>query len=92
MFKSGFPGAILLEGREDDCVEFVKRLKHLPWQALQVRMQETSEGEVSESAFRRFSAAAPFHEITEAEGGLSVMASRCEQVGLKELFMSILKL
>lgn len=41
--RPGYPGAILIEGEEDDVDEFVSRIKELRWQALQVRGEETSE-------------------------------------------------
>ena len=41
--RPGYPGAILVEGTEDDVDEFVSRIKELRWQALQVRGEEMSE-------------------------------------------------
>ncbi|GAB7344949.1 hypothetical protein MBLNU457_3382t1 [Dothideomycetes sp. NU457] len=41
--RPGYPGAVLIEGEEDDVDEFVSRIKELRWQALQVRGEETSE-------------------------------------------------
>jgi len=41
--RPGYPGAILIEGEEDDVDEFVARIKELRWQALQVRGEEMSE-------------------------------------------------
>jgi len=38
--RPGYPGAILIEGVEDEVDEFVRRIKALRWQALQVRGEE----------------------------------------------------
>ena len=44
--RPGYPGAIFVEG-ESDCVdEFVRRIKGLRWQALQVRAEEEGESRV----------------------------------------------
>jgi len=39
--RPGYPGAVFVEGLEGDVDEFVKRMKALRWQALQVRAEET---------------------------------------------------
>lgn len=41
--RPGYPGAILIEGEEDDVEEFVSRVKELRWQALQVRGEKMSD-------------------------------------------------
>lgn len=38
-----YPGVIVIEGEESDSDEFVRRIKALQWQALQVRCEETEE-------------------------------------------------
>ena len=42
--RPGYPGAIFAEGEEEDVDEFVRRLKELRWQALQVRDEMVVEG------------------------------------------------
>ncbi|KAF1355086.1 hypothetical protein BDV97DRAFT_409471, partial [Delphinella strobiligena] len=39
--RPGHPGAVFAEGEEDQVEEFVRRLKALRWQALQVRAENT---------------------------------------------------
>lgn len=41
--RPGHPGSVFAEGDEDQVDEFVRRLKQLRWQALQVRGEETAE-------------------------------------------------
>lgn len=41
--RPGHPGSIFVEGDEDQVDEFIRRLKQLRWQALQVRGEETAE-------------------------------------------------
>jgi hypothetical protein len=41
--RPGHPGSIFVEGDEDQVDEFVRRLKQLRWQALQVRGEETAD-------------------------------------------------
>lgn len=38
-----YPGVIVVEGEESDADEFVRRIKALQWQALQVRCEESEE-------------------------------------------------
>jgi hypothetical protein len=41
--RPGHPGSVFVEGDEDQVDEFVRRLKQLRWQALQVRGEETAD-------------------------------------------------
>jgi hypothetical protein len=41
--RPGHPGSIFVEGDEDQVDEFIRRLKQLRWQALQVRGEETGD-------------------------------------------------
>lgn len=41
--RPGYPGAVFAEGDQDQIDEFVRRLKQLRWQALQVRCEEVVE-------------------------------------------------
>lgn len=41
--RPGYPGAVFAEGEEDQIDEFVRRLKQLRWQALQVRAEDVGE-------------------------------------------------
>ena len=42
--KPGYPGVVVVEGRREDCEEYVIRLKSLSWKAMSVRLAE-DEGE-----------------------------------------------
>ena len=42
--KPGYPGVVVVEGRREDCEEYVARLKSLSWKAMSVRLAE-DEGE-----------------------------------------------
>jgi hypothetical protein len=41
--RPGHPGSVFVEGDEDQVDEFIRRLKQLRWQALQVRGEETAD-------------------------------------------------
>lgn len=81
--KVGWPGVILIEGREDDCQEFYDSIKRWSWQYLVVRgeMQE----QISDVDTGRLLPA--YSEVHY----LSAVADHCRQVGLEPLFRTMMK-
>lgn len=88
--KPGFPGIIVVEGDEGDCREFVARVRALPWQAMQVRVEElhTAASVDAREAMRCLPIA--FEEL--AEGGMGALAEACGAAGLGEMVLAALKL
>ena len=81
--KIGWPGLIVVEGREEDCQQFYDAIRGWSWQYLVVR------GEMQESVSaldqaRRF---VGFQEVPD----MSIVANRCREVGLEALFRTSMK-
>ncbi|CAD7702784.1 unnamed protein product [Ostreobium quekettii] len=92
--KPGYPGIVICEGSEEDVVEYVSRLRHLKWKAMQVRAETTTplatpnDGEQPSDIWhfndREF--------LELGENGLSELATLCREAGLEEMFLSALKI
>ena len=86
--KPGFPGVVICEGWEEDVSEFVSRIRHLRWQAMSVRAEETVDATVGKCEDMRFRGS--FREL--GEGDMDVLASECRSAGLEHLFLAAMKL
>jgi acylphosphatase len=85
--KIGWPGLIIVEGREEDCQNFYDAIRGWCWQYLVVRgeMQETVPSGSALEAARRFSV---FQEVQD----MSIVANSCREVGLEALFRTSMKI
>ena len=85
--KIGWPGIVILEGRDDDCNAFYDDMRKWAWKYLVVRgeMQEKvpSSGDKTEQ-WRLFPT---FLETDD----MSIVASHCREVGLESLFRTSMK-
>ncbi|KAL1499839.1 hypothetical protein AB1Y20_012524 [Prymnesium parvum] len=80
--KPGFPGVVVVGGDERECGEYVRRVRALRWQAMEVRW----EGEPPADALPR-----PFRELGESAMGEA--AALCDAGGLGAPFReAVLKL
>lgn len=90
--KIGWPGVIIVEGAEVDVQEFVRRLQHMRWKQLVVRGEQTVSVELpsmSLEALRCF----PSDFYREfPDNGMSDAAKLCREVGLEDLFLSVMKI
>ncbi|KAJ0398069.1 hypothetical protein ATCC90586_009644 [Pythium insidiosum] len=94
--KIGWPGVVLVEGDERCVQEYVRRLQHLRWKQMVVRGEETialpSSSSNSSSdeldALRRLPRSFP--EFSESS--MSEAAALCRDVGVEELFLSVMKI
>ena len=85
--KIGWPGILLLEGNDADCIEFYDAIRRWAWQYLVLRgeMKETAVSSPSSLESQR-----KFHAFLEVES-MSVVADHCRQVGLEALFRTSMK-
>lgn len=84
--KIGWPGLIIIEGREEDCVDFYDEIRPWSWQYLVVRGEQQEQVASIEQIenWRRFSS---FQEVDD----MSVVAQHCREVGLEALFKTSMK-
>ncbi len=90
--KIGWPGIIIIEGEENDCNKFVDEIRTMRWQHLAVRGEEQvavmSSRNEDLDALRKFPL--QFEELSEDK--MSYLAKVCDDVGLKDLFMTSMKI
>ena len=84
--KIGWPGLIIIEGNEEECIAFYDEIRPWSWQYLVVRgeQQEPIPPGTSLESRRCFSS---FQEVDD----ISVVAQHCRQVGLEALFRTSMK-
>jgi hypothetical protein len=81
--KIGWPGIILVEGAEADCIAFYDEIRPWSWKFLVVR------GEQQESC-RDINASRKFTSFIETNG-MEQVAQHCREVGLEALFRTAMK-
>jgi hypothetical protein len=84
--RIGWPGLLILEGKDEDCTAFYDEIRPWQWKYLVVRgeQQETIMPHSSMDSQRRFS------EFLQVED-MSVVAQHCRDVGLEALFRTSMK-
>ncbi|KAK4994013.1 hypothetical protein LTR66_005874 [Elasticomyces elasticus] len=82
--RPGHPGAVFAEGEEDAVDEFVRRLKELRWQALQVRDEVVVEARVLGSGDGR--------GVEEVEGIGDVVEGLKGRDGCAEMFLKAMRI
>ncbi|KAK9846111.1 hypothetical protein WJX84_010253 [Apatococcus fuscideae] len=83
--KCGYPGILVVEGLAPDLHEYLSRLKALPWAAFQVRL----ELEASEYRHGQGTLMESLKGVEEVEG-MTIIGSRMEALGLKQLFLDVM--
>ena len=78
--KIGWPGIIVIEGLEENCISFYDDIRGWAWKYLVVRGEQLEQG----MANRKFDS---FLETDD----MSVVAEHCRQVGLEALFKTSMK-
>lgn len=87
--KPGFPGVIVVEGRDDECKSFVEGLRALRWQAMDVRWEQTLDR--VPSLAEGGCLPDPFVELRESDMGEAM--ALCARAGIEgEFRRAILKL
>lgn len=87
--KIGWPGIVIVEGRESDVQEYVRRLQHLKWKQMVVRGEQTDTSETLAIDEMRLLPRG-FQEFPE--NGMSVLAAACKSAGVEELFLTTMKI
>lgn len=84
--KIGWPGILIIEGREEDCIAFYDDIRPWAWQYLVVRgeQQEYIGKNQSLDTQRKF------QEFVEVDD-MSMVARHCREVGLEALFKTSMK-
>lgn len=90
--KVGWPGLIIIEGREQDCVEFYDAIRRWNWQYLVIRGEEQDDldailGQDENSTIRDNRKFSTFLEVDD----MSVVAQHCKDAGLESLFRTSMK-
>ena len=89
--KHGWPGIIVVEGAEADCVEYVRRIQRFRWQHLVVRGEQTVSGDPGSSIDDLRVLPRGFEELGAASDAMTRLAERCQEAGLDDLFMTSMK-
>ena len=91
--KIGWPGIIVVEGREEDCQSFYDEIRRMRWQYLVIRGEEREEiapgDEITDlDDLRRF----PITVIELGEDKMSYLVELCREAGLEDLFLTSMKI
>ena len=92
-FKIGWPGIIIIEGREEDCQSFYDEIRRLRWQHLVLRGEDREEIAPDDKTtdlddLRRF----PVTMKELGEDKMSHLSEVCRKVGLHDLFLTSMKI
>jgi hypothetical protein len=79
-------GAVVVEGDEGAVREYLRRVRALGWQGMQVRREERAAAGAWAFADARFA------ELPDTPAGLSELSVLCRDAGLGDLFASLLKI
>ena len=106
-YKIGWPGIIIIEGEENSCNDFIDEIRSMRWQHLVVR-GETEKQQItfdinSKSSVqnqkqyhinnhRKFFSTKKVTMIELGEDQMSTLSKICNDVGLKDLFMTSMKI
>ncbi len=88
--KVGWPGILIIEGREDDCIAFCDTIRRWNWQYLVVRGEQQDSIVVFSSNDQALQAHRKFNSFQEVED-MSIVAQHCRNVGLEALFRTSMK-
>jgi len=88
--KYGWPGIIVVEGAESDCVEYVKRLKALRWQYLHVKGEESFPGEPGRSIDSLRQLPMAFEEL--GQDALGELAALCKAADIEGFYIGAMGL
>ncbi|KAH8739730.1 hypothetical protein FG386_001437 [Cryptosporidium ryanae] len=94
--KIGYPGIIIVEGPEECCLEYTRRLQRLRWKHFVVRgeiIQEldtrfNKEGEIDLDCMRKL----PCKMIELPPEQMKTLAMYCNELGIKDLFLTTMKI
>jgi len=88
--KIGWPGVILIEGKESNCQLFTDEIKRWRWQQIQVRGEEQRVIPNGEELDSHRQLPLQFEEI--GEDGMSILSGKCRESGLERLYLQCMKI
>lgn len=87
--KIGWPGIIIIEGNTKDCEHFWDEIRIMRWQYLVIRGSQTLSFSSLDEMKSNFVFERSIVEL--GENDMSILAKKCRDVGLHELFMTAFK-
>mmetsp|Transcript_12893 Transcript_12893/g.21492 ORF Transcript_12893/g.21492 Transcript_12893/m.21492 type:complete len:460 (-) Transcript_12893:461-1840(-) len=88
-YKYGWPGVIIIEGEEADCISYVEEIRTLRWQHLIVRGEQHVH--VIDRSELEKARVLP-SRMQDLGDDMSVIAKQCKEAGLEELFLTSMKI
>ncbi|OEU12146.1 hypothetical protein FRACYDRAFT_191607 [Fragilariopsis cylindrus CCMP1102] len=92
-YKIGWPGIIIIEGEENSCNDFIDEIRSMRWQHLVVRGETEKQHLTFEiNSDSSFFSTKKVTMIELGEDQMSTLSKICNDVGLKDLFMTSMKI
>jgi len=88
--KIGWPGIIIIEGLEENCILFVDIVSAMRWKYLVVRGEEQEEQERLSTLEENRKLPKSFEELGDHQ--MSFLSGICRDVGLENLFLTSMKI
>lgn len=95
--KIGYPGIIIVEGLEDCCLEYTRRLQRLRWKHFIVRGEIIKDVSIDKNCTINLDTInslriLPNTMIELPSDGTKILARICEDLGIKDLFLTTMKI
>lgn len=95
--KIGYPGIIIVEGPEDCCLEYIRRLQRLRWKHFVVRGEIIRDISVNQNFVVNLETinsmrTLPNTMIELPADSMKILARICEDLGIKDLFLTTMKI
>ncbi|OII75003.1 uncharacterized protein cubi_03113 [Cryptosporidium ubiquitum] len=95
--KIGYPGIIIVEGPEDCCLEYIRRLQRLRWKHFVVRGEIIKDIPVDQNFIVNSETINSMRTLpntmTELPAdSMKILARICEDLGIKDLFLTTMKI
>ena len=88
-YKYGWPGVIIIEGDEADCMSYVEEIRTLRWQHLVVRGEQQIHVRDQDELEKARVLPSRMQDLGD---DMSVIANQCKEAGLEELFLTSMKI
>ena len=88
-YKYGWPGIIIIEGEEADCMSYVEEIRTLRWQHLVVRGEQQIHVRDRDELERSRVLPSRMQDLGD---DMSIIAKQCKEAGLEELFLTSMKI
>ena len=88
-YKYGWPGIIIIEGEEADCMSYVEEIRTLLWQHCVVRGEQQIHVKDQDELEKTRVLSSKMQDLGD---DMSVIAKQCKEAGLEELFLTSMKI